>query len=133
MSGPGHYRSMTDDQIAEWHQLVTRNDQLQRDLAESRKATESVQEALMEANANLYAAKLEASVNADTLTQKYLAYRDLTRRNAAGIVQCLRALKSLLEAVHLPAVLAHQQEWPGEVYRAVEEAEEVVKLLDVPF
>lgn len=133
MSTTGHYHSMTDDQLAEWHQLTTRVDQLQRDLAESRKATESVQDKLLDANANLYAAKLEASVRADTLTQQMLANRDMARRNAASVVQCLRALRFLLDAVHLPAVLKHQNEWPREVFLAMQEAEEVVKLLGVPF
>jgi transposase len=133
MYPPNHYSSMTDDQLAQWHQLTQRCDQLERDLAESRKATESVQ-----AGAEIERSELKGRLRTqdDLLAKEILerlSLRNAVRRLCAEQVQTLKALRRLVAALEQFHQCDGMKEARDVLDKVTREAKEVIALLDVPF
>lgn len=113
--------------------LVKTIEQLQRDLTESRKATESVQAAAEEERVALRA---ELTRRGDTIAEagiRSINLMNMVRQHAAALVETLKALRGLLDA--LDALDAHNGR--ASVRQAVacpvQAAREVLRKHDVPF
>lgn len=125
MYPPGHYQSMTDDQLAQYDQQARRIEQLERELALAKTMTDDM---LAAAEAERAKQRAELIARADLIIKLTGQVHDRTmhtRRTAAANIVLTNALEELLQAVTSPAVLAHQAEWPGEVHRALEHAQAV--------
>lgn len=68
------------------------------------------------------------ALNAQLCTQTSAA-----RRSAAGLVLALKALQALRDLVMEGKVSNDSFQWPGEVFRAVQDAEEVIRAYGIPF
>lgn len=133
MTGSDHYHSLTDAQLAEWHALTVRCERLTADLAESHKATDAVVEAAREQEARLRAEIGRTSAHALSTEIKLTDQIGATRRACGQLVTVLKALHELHHAITHPAVLGGQAWWPGEIHRAITDAEEVMRVTDIPF
>lgn len=133
MSAPDHYRTMTDDQLAEWHQLTQRVQVLTRDLAESKLETQAVQN-VMHQERRTWADEMNKRADLIVeLTSQHQTQRDAARRSAAALVLALRALEALRAVVLEGKVSPDSIHWPGEVFRAVQDADEVIRAYGIPF
>lgn len=127
------YHTLTDDQLAEWHQLTVKVERLTADLAESRKATESVQRAAEEAYLKFLTDLRSKAQELKELTKRHIYQRDCAQKNAAALVSALAALKQLRDLATDGKISNKKTEWPGEVFRAIEDADEVIRASDIPF
>lgn len=133
MNSQSHYHTMTDEQLAEWHQLTTRVQLLTRDLAAARAATEAVQEHARTAEQSHRACLTDAAIHLAQASRRASVLSDAVIRSTQQTGQVLTALKNLLAAFTSAAVLRHQGGWGSEVFLVIAEAEEVLKAIDYPF
>lgn len=107
--------------------------QLEDDLAQSRKATEAVQEAWRVEEDKLRA---ELIARADTiveLTMKHSDAQSRTRRTAGELMQTLMALRNLLASLKGVKITFDTDAKATGHGLAWHQAEEVLKLMDIPF
>lgn len=127
------YHTLTDEQLAEWHQLTTKVDRLTADLAESRKATESVQARAEQERQTLTAELRRRGDRIAELTMKEIHSMSAVRSTSGALIETLKALKALHDLVMQGQVANKQAQWPGEVFRAVEAAHDALRKYDIPF
>jgi len=124
---------MEQHEYEAYAELRARCAALERDLAESRKATESIQRAAEDERLK-YLAELNRRGNA--LAEQMMRQIDMTtrhRREAAVNVLALKALKALRDLVMEGKVSNTQHGWPGEVFRALEDADDLLTRYGIPF
>lgn len=127
------FRSMSDDQLAQWHQLTQRVEQLGRDLAEQKGQRAADNDRHAEEVRSL---RTELNTRADVIQQLTMSeshQKQAVRRAAAGLVLALKALEALRDLIQEGKVSAKSSEWPGEVFRAVQDADEVIRAYGIPF
>lgn len=125
--------TLSEDQFAEYGTLRAKCERLQRDLEESRKATESVQAAAEESRQKYHA---ELTRRGDTIAELLVKLNDRTnhaRFNAGGLVETLKALRRLLESIGQYDRTAHDPAARRVLEKIVKEAEECVTKYDIPF
>lgn len=133
MNNPDHYHTMTDAQLAEWHQLATRVDKLTRDLATSRAATEQVQAHAAEREGQVRGRLVALQSEVLKLAQQRAELQTANRRLCAEQVQLIRALRGLVDAVSFIREAGQGEEAYAQLRVTYREALEVLKLVEVPF
>lgn len=133
MNSPNHYRTMTDEQLALWHQQAERLRKAERSAEIATASAEQLQAAHEKDREQLL---IELATRANIildLTMKHGDQLSANRRLCGQQVVLVQALRTLVDTIHSPAVLMHQSQWPGEVFRAIEQAAEVLALVEIPF
>jgi len=67
-----------------------------------------------------------------TFDQLHTDLKAARENNSAGDVEVVNMLRRLLDAFKSDPVIKHQQKWPGEVFRAIQDAEEMLSKIDAP-
>lgn len=127
------FASMSDDQLARWVIISNTAHNLTRELAEARSALLAAEVKHVAETADLRGELVSYSDQLAKMSMKRTDQEQANRRLCAAQVQLVRALRTLFDVMNSPAVRAHQFYWPAEVYRAIEDAEEVLRLTEVPF
>jgi small-conductance mechanosensitive channel len=133
MPGSDHYHTMTDEQIAEWHQLTTKCDRLQ---AAVDAADVHLERVVRQALA--HESTLRGRISAlETDLLKSSSHRaelqTAIRNHAAAQVETLRALRRLLAALKQAEQMDGLPEAQKVVSKIANEAAAVVAKYDVPF
>lgn len=124
---------MTDVPDGHHHSLYEEVEQLRRDLDESRKATEAIQRLWSEEVAKEKAGRAQLGADYLELSARHgRTLQSLASANAV-YVRLHRALHILFLAFTDAAVMVHQAQWPGEIFRAIEDANDVLQELGIPF
>lgn len=121
------------DPVAEFNQLIMEHVELQRELADARRALTEAQTAADDARQRYHA---ELTRRGDTVAELLVKLNDRTsqvRANAAALVETLNALKALRDLVMEGRVSNQQTFWPGEVFRALDAASDVFRKHGIPF
>jgi len=130
---PNHYHTMTDEQLAQWHQLTTRVEQLTRELALSRRAMEDYQAVAEQECMRLRSALTNSADVVMKLTKQLVDQKSANHRLCAAQVALLKALEALVRWSDGMRVDADTAPYPEEWEKAVREAREVLALNSIPF
>lgn len=133
MNPPNHYSSMTDEQLAQWHQLSTRVERLAEELLA---ANEQI--LTLTAERDIQAAKLRGELSDQAcalaaLSEKHTNQQQAARRNAAALMVTLEALRLVCRCFAASNMSDARRYSPGEMFRAIAEAEEVLRINGFPF
>lgn len=133
MNPANHYSTMTDDQLAQWHQLTTEVDRLRAELAQVKREREEEREAQNREYDQWCAQMADRAETIVDLTQKEATQRSMNRRSAAALMEALGALKQLVDCLTADKMEMSRRYWGGEVFRALEHAQEVAAAHGIPF
>ena len=114
-------------------EVCDRMRELERDLAESRKATESVQAALDAERTELRAALSKCGERIEKLAEQVTDRTNQSRFNAGGLVDTLTALRRLLAALEQYDGTARDPMARRVLEKIAEEAREVIRKYDIPW
>ncbi len=133
MTNPELFHAMTDDQLAEWARLSASVHRLTADLAEARAGIDAVLLTARSEGNKLRAVIEQCRTTIADLTTKHAEQMSNARRTAAQLVVVLGALDALVKLILDDRMWRERQQWPGELYRAIDDAKEVLRLNGFPF
>lgn len=119
--------------LGEWLDLMEKCNRLERELFESRKATECVRSEAADARQKYHA---ELTRRGDTVAELLVKLNDRTnhaRFNAGALVETLTALRRLLAALDQYDRTAHDPGARRVLDKIVNEARECITKYDIPF
>ena len=121
---------------AEWEQWQAMKSSylaLQSEAEERKRVLQHLQTAVREAAEKHTRYRAETGDELIRLTQAHANQRDCARRSAAGLVIALKALDELVKALTASNMEDAQRFFPGEVFRAIQEASDVIRAHGFPF
>lgn len=133
MYPPNHYHSMTDEQLAQVHQLTVRCERAERNAEVNRAAAEQVQQRAEEEIARLRSELTERANLIVSLAQKLSDQKNATRRLSAAQVATLKALRALHDACTTVDCCGISDARAAGFAKAQKDAAEVLDVNDIPF
>lgn len=133
MYPPDHYRSMTDDQLAQWHQLQTRCDRLNALLLQEQIKTSQLVGELDNARDAHQREREDWSADFQEASRKAADQQSANRRASAALVQTLAALRRVVVVMRLIGKENVPDRFVNGWHAALVEAEAVIALYDIPF
>lgn len=122
-----------DAQADAYLQMEARALRAERERDEARAQVEAAAAQTVELQAGYATQRRKLADEVYTLKEKNTQQREVIDRFRKEQMQLVRALRALRDVVMEGKVSCDSIEWPGEVFRAVQDAEEVLKLCEVPF
>jgi len=113
--------------------LTVRVEQLTRELNVSRGLADGMQQTFDQERARWNREKEQRSALILSQDETLRGRTEAVRRNAAALVVTLKALDALLKALTDSNMVDAQRFFPGEVFRAMQDASEVIKAYGIPF
>ena len=130
---PDHYHSMTDEQLAQWHQLTLQVSTLSGDLTASRAATVAVQAGAEVERSKLLAELRRSHETVLALTTKLAERQSANQQLCGRQVQLMAALRALVDAVGAVECDPETAARMPDLCKRYCEANELLALVEVPF
>lgn len=127
------YHSLTDEQLAEWHRLTTKCDQLEQAIVIIRKETEGAQALLTEENRTLRAELNRRGDKLAEVAMKEIHAMSSLRSTTGALFETLRAVRRLLAAIEQCDKTGWCAGARDVLTKIIAEATEVVHKYDIPF